>query len=100
MTKDTSRTEEILSHVKEARRLVRLENDDGLNVDDVHASLLHVEESYGSRLRDLKEWNARQPKAAQAEAKAEPQPESQPEHKHESHLHKPEAKHHETKSRR
>ena len=68
MTKDTGRTEKIIELTKEARRLVRLDNADGLNVDDVHASLLHVEESYGSRLRDLKDWNAKQPKAAPAPA--------------------------------
>ena len=64
MTKDTGRTEKIIELTKEARRLVRLDNADGLNVDDVHASLLHVEESYGSRLRDLKDWNSKQPKVA------------------------------------
>lgn len=64
MTKDTSRVEAILKHVGETKALVLKEYNDGLAVEDVYKELGHVEERFNDRLRDLNEWNSRQPKPA------------------------------------
>ena len=81
MTKDTSRTEQALSHISEARKLVRQDYADGLNVDKVHQDITDCEDFYRRRLADLKDWNARQPKPEAVQLKEEPKAEAKPESK-------------------